>query len=92
MTPETSAPNESASDASACSRCRDDAVLRVVRTEIEGRSAPVRTSSSDAADSTTVCRDCFARLRADPNASFNTLFETGDEPDRTRHFIKIERL
>ena len=91
MTPETPAPNESESDDSACSHCRDDAVLRVVRTEIDGGSTPVRTSSSDSVDSATVCRDCFARLRADPNESFNSLFEA-DDPRSVRHFIKIERL
>ncbi len=92
MTPETPAPDESVPDDSACSRCRDDAVLRVVRTEIDGRSAAVRTPSSDSVDSETVCRECFARLRADPNASFNSLFETMGTPDSARHFIKIERL
>lgn len=91
MTPEMPASTDSASDDdSACSRCRDDAVLRVVRTEIDGRVPSGRRSSTD---STTVCRDCFARLRATPDASFNSLFDDATATARSaKHFIKIERL
>ncbi|WP_231184189.1 hypothetical protein [Haladaptatus sp. DYF46] len=87
MTPET--PSNRSESPDGCSRCRDEAVLRVVRTEID---AGVTTRQSSA-DSATVCQDCFARLRADPDASFNSLFEPASDDSRAaRRFIKIERL
>ncbi|MFH5798016.1 hypothetical protein [Haladaptatus sp. CMAA 1911] len=87
MTPET--PSNRSGSTDDCSRCRDDAVLRVVRTEIDAGV----TSGRSSADSATVCRDCFARLRADPDASFSSLFESGSDDSRAaRRFIKIERL
>ncbi|WP_423745702.1 hypothetical protein V5735_07010 (plasmid) [Haladaptatus sp. SPP-AMP-3] len=88
MAPETNHADDTVSD--DCSRCRDDAVLRVVRTEIDVGMTAARKSSGDSAS---VCQDCFARLRADPDASFNSLFEDGSDAARsTRRFIKIERL
>jgi hypothetical protein len=87
MTPETP-PNRSESTED-CSRCRDEAVLRVVRTEIDAGVTARRSSG----DSATVCQDCFARLRADPDASFSSLFESESEDSHVaRRFIKIERL
>jgi hypothetical protein len=87
MTHET--PSNCSESNEDCSRCRDEAVLRVVRTEID---AGVTTRQSSA-DSATVCQDCFARLRADPEASFNSLFEAESNASRVaRRFIKIERL
>ncbi len=87
MTPET--PSNRSESFEDCSRCRDEAVLRVVRTEIDAGVTPGQSS----ADSTTVCRDCFARLRADPDTSFNILFESESDDSRAaRRFVKIERL
>jgi len=87
MTPET--PSNRFEPTEDCSRCRDEAVLRVVRTEIDAGV----TGRQSSGDSATVCRDCFARLRADPDASFNSLFEVDSDDSRTaRRFIKIERL
>ncbi|MFB9808294.1 hypothetical protein ACFFQF_25395 [Haladaptatus pallidirubidus] len=71
----------------SCKRCRSDAIFRVVRTAIDGASHPVQKPSPAAS---TLCQDCFAQLRADPNESFATLFDR--EFQAVNQYIKVKRL
>ncbi|SIR84852.1 hypothetical protein SAMN05421858_4149 [Haladaptatus litoreus] len=54
---------------------------------MDGASHPVQKPSPAAS---TLCQDCFAQLRADPNESFATLFD--GEFQAVNQYIKVKRL
>ncbi len=87
MNRNTHAESRPPTDRDACKCCRDEAIVKVVRTAIDGASHPIRKSSPAVA---ALCQDCFARLRANPDTSFGTLFE--DAADDSNQYIKVERV